>query len=157
MRQQETVGILRRFDDALTMSSRKPLDRFLWTTNLMPFTDFNAPPGPSLAQFCDAQIQDIILRDTRALAQIRLLETAFALQRHFRKYGSYPATLVALVPEFLPAPPIDPFSGEALKWRPSSDGPLLWSIGPNALDDGGAVGYQGSGDFTFHFWQPATP
>ena len=84
---------------------------------------------------------------------IRLLETVIAIERHFRKYDHYPAALEALVPEFLAAPPIDPFSGAIFKWKTSSSASMLWSIGPNGQDEGGAVGFDGTADTTFHFWK----
>jgi hypothetical protein len=68
----------------------------------------------------------------------RTVITAIALKRYQLKHGNYPPDLNALVPEFLAAVPLDPVDGKLLRYRLNSDGTfLLYSIGPNAQDDGG--------------------
>jgi hypothetical protein len=42
-----------------------------------------------------------------------------------------------LVPDWLPAVPIDPYSGVPLVYRPTSSGHQLYSVGPDGVDDGG--------------------
>jgi hypothetical protein len=64
--------------------------------------------------------------------------TAIALKRYQLKHGNYPADLNPLVPEFLPAVPLDPVDGQPLRYRPNADGTfLLYSVGENGKDDGG--------------------
>ena len=49
-----------------------------------------------------------------------------------------PATLAALMPEFLPAIPHDPVNGEPLHYQLHLDGTFrLYSVGENGQDDGG--------------------
>lgn len=71
--------------------------------------------------------------------------TAIAIELHTRKTGHAPATLHDLVPEFLPAAPIDHWSGEPLKYLPEGNAkfpgrPVLYSIGADRVDDGGIIG-----------------
>ena len=77
----------------------------------------------------------------RSNAQLDLLRVAVALERYKAAKGDYPATLDALVPTFLEEVPLDPFTARlTLTYRPEpKDGRpfVLYSFGPNALDDGG--------------------
>ncbi len=65
--------------------------------------------------------------------------TAIALELHRRRHGRYPARLDDLVPNFLPALPIDRFDGQPLRYLLTDDGPLLYSVGADRIDDGGAA------------------
>lgn len=65
------------------------------------------------------------------------LAVAFALAWYQRDHGRYPAKLEALTPKYLKQVPKDLFSGKALLYRPSGNGYLLYSVGPNGKDEGG--------------------
>jgi len=68
----------------------------------------------------------------------RAIVTAIALKRYQLKHGNYPADLNSLVPEFLPAVPLDPVDGQPLRYRHNADKTfLLYSVGENGVDDGG--------------------
>jgi len=65
---------------------------------------------------------------------------AIALERFFAKHGSYPAKLDELVPEFLPAVPVDVCDGKPLRYRRTEIGRfMLWSVGVDGKDDEGKV------------------
>jgi hypothetical protein len=75
-----------------------------------------------------------------AYAQTLLDETRIgcALELHRLARGSFPASLDALVPAFLPALPRDVMTGEPLHYRPGQAGDyLLYAVGWNRQDDGG--------------------
>jgi hypothetical protein len=64
--------------------------------------------------------------------------TACALELFRRKNSAYPERLDALIPEFLASAPRDPVDDSAMRYRRTDDGGfMLWSIGPNRIDDGG--------------------
>jgi hypothetical protein len=65
------------------------------------------------------------------------LQAAVALALCRAETGRYPAKLDELVPRYLPAVPIDVFTGGPLIYRPEKDGYLLYSVGVNGNDDGG--------------------
>lgn len=68
----------------------------------------------------------------------RLTVTAIALHRHRLKHGQFPASLGALVPEFLAEVPRDFMDGQPLRYRLEADGQFrLWSVGEDFKDDGG--------------------
>lgn len=83
----------------------------------------------------------------RVLGERRATVTALALRLYELEHGARPEALAALVPEYLPALPADPFSagGAPLGYLPHADEPLLYSVGKNGLDDGGAYALRSSG------------
>ena len=73
-----------------------------------------------------------------ALARTRASAGGVAVARYRRDHaGAMPDTLQTLVPGYLPAPLIDPFSGGELKFRHDGVGYKIYSIGSNRKDDGG--------------------
>jgi hypothetical protein len=77
-------------------------------------------------------------RDAENSARLRTAATALAIERYRLKHGGkQPETLSALVPEYLSAMPIDPFTGEALQYRKQADGFVVFSVGADRQDDGG--------------------
>ncbi|MBN4052617.1 type II secretion system protein GspG, partial [bacterium AH-315-K20] len=76
----------------------------------------------------------------RRNAHRRGTSTMLALEHHFLDHGTYPDSLSSLVPEYLDALPADPWTGEPLLYRTTPGegiGYLLYSVGPDATDDGG--------------------
>lgn len=70
--------------------------------------------------------------------QRRLTITAIALERHRLRNGKLPEELDALMPQFLSTVPIDPMSGQPLRYRLNADGGFtLYSAGEDGRDDGG--------------------
>ena len=68
----------------------------------------------------------------------QLVIAAIALHRHQLRHGRPASTLEQLVPEFLPAVPIDVWSGEPLRYRLTPDQPpLLYGVGKDGRDNGG--------------------
>ncbi|HVU07676.1 MAG TPA: hypothetical protein VHG89_03940 [Verrucomicrobiae bacterium] len=83
-------------------------------------------------------------------------QIACALERYQLANGNYPETLDALAPQFIAQIPHDIISGQPLHYRRTSDGKfLLYSVGWNETDDGGADLSQtksGSIDYTKGDW-----
>jgi hypothetical protein len=77
----------------------------------------------------------------REQAEMRLLIAELALQAYRHKHGQLPTWLDELVPEHLTEAPIDPLSPDSspLKYRRTNDGYLLYSVGFNGIDEGGAT------------------
>lgn len=73
-------------------------------------------------------------------AQNSLLETALALHAYKLDHDTYPRSLDALVPAYVPHVPDDPFSSggrDSLRYRQLGDRYVLYSVGPDGVDDGG--------------------
>lgn len=82
--------------------------------------------------------------DTAHFAIVRRLPTQLsgeevvaALELYQREHGDYPEGLDALVPAYVADLPPDPFTGDPLVYRVVKGGYLLYSLGPNMVDDGG--------------------
>lgn len=75
----------------------------------------------------------------RRTAMQRACITAAALSAYRREHGLYPATLDALVGDYLQTVPLDPYSDEPFRYQQLQEGLdfLLYAVGPNQVDDGG--------------------
>ena len=75
------------------------------------------------------------VEQTRAL--LRSAASAVAAMRFRQARGRWPASLDALVPDYLAKVPVDPFSGAPLIYKILGDGIMVYSVGRNRTDDGG--------------------
>jgi hypothetical protein len=73
-----------------------------------------------------------------SLALGRTADAAIAVSRYRRATGSLPDSLKELVPAYLAAIPIDPYSGHEVRYSRSPNGYVVHSLGANKRDDGGA-------------------
>ena len=84
------------------------------------------------------------LLDFRARAEGEGSVTILALEEYRKRNGHYPGELRELVPGFLPRLPIDTADGQALRYRRTDAGFVLYSIAENGKDDGGVIMRTGS-------------
>jgi len=79
-----------------------------------------------------------VCKALRAETDRSLTLCAIALKRYALRHGKLPASLEALVPEFVSAVPVDWMDGKPLRYRLNADGSFtLYSVGENLTDDGG--------------------
>ncbi len=85
------------------------------------------------------------------LARRRMAATALAILLFEADHGQRPATLAELVPDYLPAVPIDPFSAEGatIQYQPRDENPVLYSIGRDGRDNDGTKGVTSFGTIDF--------
>jgi hypothetical protein len=69
--------------------------------------------------------------------RMRLLICELAVEQYRLERGSEPAALIELVPGYLPSVPMDPCSAGPLRYRQAPSGPLVYSVGPDGVDNGG--------------------
>jgi hypothetical protein len=74
----------------------------------------------------------------RADAQHDVLRVAVAVCRFQAHHKHLPSDLSELVPEFIAAVPQDPFDGKPLRMKKAEANVVVYSIGPDAIDNGGA-------------------
>lgn len=86
---------------------------------------------------------------TRARWRIETARLTIALALHQVEAGKPAEQLDDLVPKYLPQLPVDPYSGQAFRYRLAREGEvvrgdnvhvgqgILWSAGPDRVDDGG--------------------
>jgi hypothetical protein len=75
----------------------------------------------------------------RKVASVRCLLTLLAVERFRRARGAWPKTLDELTPKLLKAVPLDPYDGKPLRYKAVPDGVIVYSIGPDRVDDGGKI------------------
>ena len=75
----------------------------------------------------------------RLIAERRMAAIAIAIRIYESQNGRRPQNLSELVPDYLPAVPVDPFSstGDPLGYLPNADRPRLYSVNLDGFDDGG--------------------
>lgn len=82
--------------------------------------------------------RSIVARRCGADARLAGTRTHLALRAYFADHAELPPSLDALVPRYVDALPLDPFSGEALRY--SRERRLVWSVGRDGRDSGGLPG-----------------
>jgi hypothetical protein len=122
--QQRTVApaLLRRADAAIEYERR----------HLTPFNVLESLMLPGL--------DNAVKRFVYAQESVDLARVAVALDRYRLAYGKCPESLNTLAPQFLEVIPHDIIGGQPLHYRGTTDGQfVLYSVGWNGTDDGGAV------------------
>ena len=73
----------------------------------------------------------------------RAATVVLAIERYrVANEGQLPKDLEILVPEFLASIPADPFDGQRLRYKRLPSGFVVYSIGPDRVDDGGKERFQ---------------
>lgn len=78
---------------------------------------------------------------TRGEVRRRVSPLGCAIERYRRTNGKYPADLQALVPSFIKALPLDPYTDQPFHYRVNADRSqfAVYTFGPNQQDDNGAT------------------
>jgi hypothetical protein len=72
-------------------------------------------------------------------ARLVALKAALAIERsRLANNNALPATLDALVPDYCSSPPRDPFDEQPLRYKKVARGYVVYSIGADGVDNGGA-------------------
>ena len=84
-------------------------------------------------------LQQALGRADEHSARMRVAETALGVER-FRvtHSGTLPRNLEELVPGCLKAVPLDPYDSKPLRYKQLPRGFVVYSVGPDRHDDGGA-------------------
>jgi hypothetical protein len=111
----------------------------------LPFPNANRIFGIDLAQdstgnrACHRRFGSLMgIESFRVLANVDLASarTLIALRAFQLRRGKLPSALAELVPDFLEEIPIDPFDGKPIRYSPEKK--ILWSVGVDLEDSGGA-------------------
>jgi hypothetical protein len=87
-------------------------------------------------------VSELIVRESvfaHAEAWAHAIQVALAVERSRRAEGRWPEALGRLVPKYLAAVPVDPYDGLPLRYRRTAEGVVVYSVGPDERDGGGAV------------------
>jgi hypothetical protein len=140
-----------RFMNQLLGISRQPPERRLAGLNAL---WQGLPQPPVMAAVFISPLRGTCFAFQDRDARLRLAIAALACERYRLAHDRWPASLVQLVPDYLPAVPLDPYDAQPLRLRRLSDGVQLYSIGFDQKDDGGkVVGASNIGvDIGFRLW-----
>ncbi|HEY5910891.1 MAG TPA: hypothetical protein VJA21_09850 [Verrucomicrobiae bacterium] len=84
-------------------------------------------------------LQPTFARTDEHSARMRVAETALGVERfRLAHSGALPDRLAELVPECLQSIPLDPYDSQPLRYKKLPRGFVVYSIGPDRNDDGGA-------------------
>jgi hypothetical protein len=85
----------------------------------------------------------------RVEAGDRCAEIAVAITRFRLDHGALPARLDELEPKYLQEIPVDPFDGKPLRLSIKNDELVIFSVGPDRIDNGGVEIEKDKGDIIF--------
>jgi len=78
-------------------------------------------------------------REAACIVRLRLGLVAVALEQFRAAHQDhYPSALAELAPAYLSTVPLDPFDGQPLRFHPKGRGYVLYSVGPDLIDNQGA-------------------
>ena len=103
--------------------------------------------GASVVYQRDGWLSACLRQHFLVLAYRRMGATALAIRLYEIEHGHRPDALDELVPDCIPAVPLDPFSadGAPIGYRPDADPPVLYSLGDDGVDDDGEFTLTDSG------------
>ena len=70
---------------------------------------------------------------------MEMMQTAIAVEMFRRQKGRLPQSLGDMVPEYASQLPQDPFTGQPVTYQTTDSGYVLYSVGRDQVDDGGAM------------------
>jgi hypothetical protein len=100
--------------------------------------ELKAQPGGVLAALLLPGVARTTEAAMRAEAQCDAARAGLAVCAYRARNGKLPDKLDDLVPDFIPVVPRDPFDGQAMKMKRTEHGAVVYSIGPDMIDNGGA-------------------
>lgn len=100
-----------------------------------------------LSQILTPTLTRVFDLNYQCLAERRMAALALAIRLYELDKGARPAQLDQLVPQYLSALPVDPYSAanKSFGYAPSAKPPLLYAVHTNGADDSGAFTAWGSG------------
>jgi hypothetical protein len=132
-------AMLRMFLRAVEIARREPEEQAEALRQLEEEVQQDAGGDDDLMHLLMPALGKLAAAFRRDQAVLRGAVVGLALERYRLDKGRWPKELTELVPDYLPAVPKDPFDGRPLRYRPLADGVIVYSVGPDGRDDGGAL------------------
>jgi hypothetical protein len=129
MSKQQVIDLVAQLDDRKIAGTALP-----YTPGALPYR----PDDPMDQTLALPFVGNMKLRDTLDSTENRLLATSFALRAYWLAHHAYPTSLTQLCPAYLSGVPGDLFDQDRpFKYRLSGSKYVLYSVGPDGVDDGG--------------------
>jgi hypothetical protein len=93
--------------------------------------------GDSLVAQLLPPLADVVRNEDDDRQLLELVRIAFAIASYHAEHEGYPTRLADLAPKYIAEVPKDLYSERDLTYRSTSTGYVLYSVGPNGVDDGG--------------------
>ncbi|MGD9873797.1 MAG: hypothetical protein AB7T27_05960 [Kiritimatiellia bacterium] len=93
--------------------------------------------GKILCALITPALRSVLERKCRTESGVNATRIIAALNAHQKREGVMPADLQALVPEYLPSVPVDPFDGKPMRYSAANG--IVYSVGSDLMDSGGST------------------
>ena len=97
-------------------------------------------PFTILTDILSPSLYEKVAANACADTTVAMGRTALALSLYRSEHGAYPASLDALVPQYLPRRQTDALCGKPLNYKVRANGYLLYGVGGDGRDNGGVFG-----------------
>lgn len=136
----DAIGVLRRRTALVKVARAQSLAEGERIFRTLPVERHHRFEHPFAKALRESGSGPIFLLHFKSIALQRLAATRLALRLFEVDQGGFPASLDQLVPDYLPKHLQDPFSpgGYAFVYQSSSNPPVVYSVGSDGLDEGGA-------------------
>jgi len=130
----EYINIMQDYIDTVELPHYKRLTAF----DSIQKAVYNGKRGSMLTRMLMPAFGRIMQIENRHLAHLRATQTALAIERYRLAEGYLPESLEKLVPAYMEFVPKDPFDGRNLSYFTRENGFVVYSVGYDLTDDGGA-------------------
>ncbi len=138
-KEADLLNFLGVSDELLDAASLSPSEAISAAQNIE--QRLSAPAKPSLDMISTCYsisiLGPVFKRHASIKAHFRTAQTALAIERFRMENQRLPQSLGELIPQYLSSSPLDPFTEAPLLYRITATGFRVYSVGENALDDGG--------------------
>jgi hypothetical protein len=128
------VDIMKEYIDAMELSE----DKRLMVYNSIHQDVESGKRGGILTRMLMPAFGRIMQIETRHSAHLLVTQTALAVERYRLAKGHLPESLENLVPTYMESVPKDPFDGQYLRYNSREKGFVVYSVGEDLTDEGGA-------------------
>jgi len=137
--------------DALIPAARMPYQEARTITETMEAELSDGLVLPSLSNILLPSLNHFFQYTAEHEAGITQGILTVSLERYRLAHGAPPDRLDTLIPHYLDAMPMDPFSQQPFHYRREGDGYTIYSVSANGIDDGGVEGssFYKEGDLVF--------
>jgi hypothetical protein len=135
-----------------------------WFTKKSAKAAFGRIVGATLIQLIDSEPDRSLAQSLKSADQhavhLAMAQTGLALATYRADHKEYPEDLASLTPGYIDKLPADPYAADKpLRYRRQASGYLLYSVGPDGLDQGGGESerYSDSDDIAVSISDPEPP